>query len=130
MTPVTLTPLMVKLAVPVLVTVIGVTELEVPTFWLGKLRLAGEKVIWPAVPVPLRPMDCGLAGALSVREMAADSATTVEGVNVTLSVQFAPAPTVLPHVLAVKEKSALLAPVTATLVRFKVALPVFVRVTD
>jgi hypothetical protein len=128
--PVILTLLMVKLAVPVLVTVITVAEVVELTFSYPKGTLAGEKLIWPAVPVPLRPIDCGLAGALSVREMAADSAVTVEGVNVTLSVQKLPAVTGLPHVFPVKAKSAAFAPVTATLVKFKVAFPVFVRVTD
>lgn len=128
--PVMLTPLMVKLAVPLLVTVILVAELVVPTFWLEKVTLAGLKFICPAVPVPLNPTDCGLAGPLSARDIAADSAATREGVNVTEIVQLPPAETELPQVLALRAKSMAFVPVRVTPVKFKVALPVFVSVTD
>ena len=90
----------------------------------------GEKLIKPAVPVPLRPTVCGLPGALSARLMAADSLPTCEGVKVTLIVQLAPAATVLPQVFPVRAKSALFVPVNVTLVRLKLALPWFVSVTD
>ena len=50
------------------------------------------------------------------------------GVNITAIVQFAPAASVMPHVLACA-KSLALVPVTAMLVMLKVALPVLLRVT-
>jgi hypothetical protein len=62
--------------------------------------------------------------------MAAVSAPVSEGVKVTPSVQVPAAATELPQVLVAREKSALLAPATAMLVKVKLALPLLVTVTD
>jgi hypothetical protein len=80
------------------------------------------------VPVPVRATVCGLPLALSVMLTAAVRLPVAEGVKVTLIVQLAPAATELPQVL-VWAKSLALAPVTARLVMFSVALPVLLTVT-
>jgi len=98
------------------------------TAWLAKVRLLGEKLTTAAVPVPVRLTVCGLPAALSVIFTEAVRLPIPEGVKVTLAVQLAPGATELPHVL-LREKSAALGPVTRTLVIFKVALPLLVKVT-
>src|SRR5580704_1301636 len=45
-----------------------------------------------AVPVPVRVADWGLLGSASLNTSEADSAAATEGVNVTITVQEAPAP--------------------------------------
>jgi len=97
---------------------------------LPKVKLLAERLATAAVPVPARLTDWGLPGALSVKVTAAVSPPPLgsEGVKVTLNVQVLPADTELPQVLLVREKSALLVPVTAMLVKVKVAFPVLVKV--
>lgn len=51
--PVMLTPLIVKVAVPGLVTVMDSAVLLVLTSWFPKLQELGEKLICGAVPVPV-----------------------------------------------------------------------------
>ena len=66
------------------------------------VALGGESVtandVTGAVPVPVSGTLCGEVGALSAMLRLADSAVCVEGVNVTLIVQFPPAATDAPHV--------------------------------
>jgi len=121
--------LMVKLALPVLLKVMLCPVLVLPTFCVVKVRLEGERLTWPERPVPVRPTECGLPGALSVIVTAAVSAPINEGASVTLIVQLPPPATELPQVL-VWEKSPLFAPVTEMLVMAKLTLPVLVRVMD
>jgi hypothetical protein len=128
--PVTPTLLMVKLAAPVFLTVMLVGELEVPTVCPAKLRLAGENVICPEMPVPLRATVCGLVAALSVTVKVADSDDVVDGVNVMPSVQLLPAVKEAPQVLLLTAKSPEFAPPKVTLVKVRVALPEFVMSTD
>ena len=126
---------MLKAALPVLlrVTVCGV--LAVPTDWLPKARLVGERpstgavgVEAVSVPVPERLTVCELPRALSVMLTEALRLPLADGLNVTLIVQEAPAATDLPHVL-VSAKLVRLVPLTTMLDIINVALPVLLRVT-
>jgi hypothetical protein len=94
----------------------------------GGVALAVQDRITSWLPVPERPTVCGLPLALSVMLSAAVRAPLAEGVNVTATVQWAPAATELPQVSAVSAKSPASVPVTARLVILKMALPVLVRV--
>ena len=51
-------------------------------------------------PVPVSGIDCGLDESLSVKTREADSAPATDGANVTLTVQVAPAATVVRQVSA------------------------------
>ena len=81
--PVMLTPLMVNVAVPGLVTVIDSDVLLVLMSWLPKLQDVGEKLICGAVPVPLRDTECGEPEALSDTEIEALRLPAADGVKVT-----------------------------------------------
>ena len=80
---------------------------------------------WP--PKPKRPTVCGLPWALSVILRVAKRAPKAEGVNITATVQGAPAATELAQV-SVSAKSVAAMPVTAKLVVRKGASPVLVTV--
>jgi hypothetical protein len=80
---------MVRLAVPVLVTVIGSDVPLVPTSTPGKLRPTGERVTAGATPVPLIGTLCGLPDALSVTFTVDDRLPVLVGVKITLMVQLA-----------------------------------------
>jgi hypothetical protein len=95
---------------------------------MGKVKVVAERLATAEVPVPVRVIDWGLPGALSVRVTAADSEAVTEGVKVTLMVQVPFAATELPQVL-VSEKLLLFVPVTVMLVKVRLAFPVFVKVT-
>jgi hypothetical protein len=84
--PVTAIPLIVSGLGPLFVTVIPCEPLVVPRVWLGKLTAVGKKVTvdGTSVPVPLRPIDCGL---LPVTITAAERALAASGVKVTAIVQ-------------------------------------------
>jgi len=97
--PVTARLLILKPALPVLVRVTAWAVVVVPTDWLPKDRLLGEKVTAGAVPVPERITVCRLPAALSVMVSAAERLPLADGVNVTLSVQLAPAASELLQVL-------------------------------
>jgi hypothetical protein len=61
--------LIVRAALPLLVSVTGCTALVVLTSWFPKLKLVGLRLTAGAdavVPEPLNATDCGLPGALSV----------------------------------------------------------------
>jgi len=75
----------------VLLSVTGCAVLVVPTAWLPKLKLAGEAVAVGETPVPVKETVCGLPAALSVMVRKPGRVPPVEGVKVTLIVQFAPA---------------------------------------
>ena len=84
--------LMLSVSAPVFVTVTGWGVLVVPTGWLLKLRLEGEKLgAGRRTPVPLNATVSGLAISLLLTERLADSEPTIVGVNVTLIVQLVPA---------------------------------------
>src|SRR5580698_4953657 len=87
--------LRLSVAEPLLVNVMVFAGLVVRMFCAAKVRLEGEMeaVGPPVVPDPERPTDCGLPLALSVTWMVAVRVPAALGVNKTLIVQFAPAPT-------------------------------------
>jgi hypothetical protein len=93
--------MLVMLTVPplVLFRVTLCAALIVPTGWRPKARVEAERLTTEAVPVPVRLTICGLPGALSLMLTAAVRLPTPEGVNVTLIVQLAPAPSGLTQVL-------------------------------
>ena len=113
---------------PVLFRVTVCAALVVPTAWLLKVRLVGERLTTVAVPVPLRLTVCGLPLALSAIFSEAPRLPLAEGVKVTLMVQLPAAATELPQVL-VWAKSPALVPASAMLVMLSAALPVLFRVT-
>ena len=89
-------------AVPLLVRVTDCAALLVPTSWLAKVRLVGERLTagaLAAVPVPVRFTVCGLSLASSVMVIVPVRVPVAVGVKVTLMLQFAPAATALPQVL-------------------------------
>ena len=82
--------LMVKLVLPVFVTVTFFAALVVFTVWLAKVSTVGLRLMTAPVPTPESVTDCGLAGALSVTERAPVKVPAVEGLKLTLIVQFCP----------------------------------------
>ena len=67
---------------------------------MPKLKLVGAKLMPCATPVPDKVTVCGLLLALSVTVIVPGSLPATVGVNVTLMVQFPPAATEVPQVLA------------------------------
>ena len=95
--PVTVIDFTVMACTLVLVSVTLCGVLVEPTLTFPKLRLDDESCT--NVPVPVRVAACGLPGALSVMVMAAVCVFVLDGLKVTLIVQFAPAATLEPQVL-------------------------------
>jgi hypothetical protein len=122
---------MLKLVLPVLFRVTVCAPLVVLTFWLLKVRLAGETVASASVlvPVPVRLTVCGVVAALLEILRVPLRVSAAVGVKVTLTVQLAPAATELPQLLD-SVKSLALVPVTARFVILTEELPVLARVTD
>jgi len=92
---------MLSAAVPEFVSVTLCAALGVPTAWLPKSRLAGEKLAtgpFAGVPVPVRLTVCGLFAALSVKVIDPVRVPVAVGVNVTLIVQLPATATKLPQV--------------------------------
>lgn len=90
------------LAVPVFLTVTIFAALVVPTVWAANVSLAGVTVTMtvPAeAPVPERLTVCGEFVAWSVIKIEPVRVPVVVGVNVTLTVQFVPAASVLVQVV-------------------------------
>jgi hypothetical protein len=119
---------MSNVAFPVLERVTFWGVLVVPVYCWPNERLDGESVTAGATPVPIRLTLWGLPLALSAMASEALRAPVADGVNVTLIVQFAPAPTVLTQ-LFVWAKSPGLVPPSVTLDMLRGALPEFERVT-
>ena len=69
-----------------------------PTVSVPKARVAGVRVSGK-LPVPESETVCGESGAASVMASEPVSAPEIEGVNVTFTLQDAPAPMDPPHVL-------------------------------
>ena len=105
--------LKVKVAVPVLVTVMDLAALFVPTTWLAKESDVGEKAIAPVLPTPVKPSVWGLPEALSVTDSVALLVPVAVGVKVTLMVQVWPTGTAAVQ-LFVGAKSPLFVPVIVT----------------
>ena len=91
-------PLMVRAALPLLVSVTVCAELVVLTWWFPKLKLVGLRLTTGAdavVPEPLNAADCGLPDALSAIDKLALLVPSAVGVKVTVMKQEAPAASVL-----------------------------------
>ena len=73
----------------------------VPTAWLAKVKLVGDKLIVgvAAAAVPLSDTACGLAAALSVNVIEPVGVPAAVGVKVTEMVQLALAARLVPQVL-------------------------------
>jgi len=99
--PVMAMPVMLRAAVPLLVSVMLCAVLLEPMFSDAKVRLVGERVTAGAVaaaPVPVSDAVCGLPLALSATEIDAVRAPDAEGLNVMLMEQLALAATLVPQV--------------------------------
>jgi len=113
----------VRLAVPVLAMMMGVTALLVFTSWLPKLTATGLTPKTGAMPVPLRGTLCGLPAALSVIDSETARLPLAAGVKVTFTVVLFPGGTVIGSVPAVKPKLPALAPVIARFVITRLPVP-------
>jgi hypothetical protein len=126
--PVKATPLTVRAALPVLLSVTLCAALVEPKARLLKVRLLTDTLARGAEPVPVRVTAWGLLAALSRRVKEPVRVPDAVGAKVTLKVQLPPAATELPHV-PLTVKSLLLAPVTCVLVMVRAALPVLFSVS-
>jgi hypothetical protein len=118
---------MLSAALPVLLKVTACGGLVVPTVWLLKVKLVGDKDTAGDpldVPEPIRLTVCGLLLALSLTVIVPVSVPVVVGLNVTLIVQLAPAAKLEPQ-LFVSAKLALV----AMLLIVRLVVPVLVSVT-
>src|SRR5438552_1905593 len=115
-------------AVPLLVRVTDCAALLVPTSWLAKVRLVGERLTSGAfayAPVFRSLTVCGLSLALSVMVIVPVRVPVAVGVKVTLMLQLAPAATDVPQVLVCMKS-----PLATMLVTLSATVPVLVSVTD
>lgn len=122
-----MTLLTVRLAVPVLLSVMGVLELVEPTTTPLKLMPMGERVAMGATPVPPMVTLCGLPDTLSETFTAEERFPVLVGLNTTLMVQLAFTARDDGQVV-VSEKSVVLPLEILMPVTVSEAVPVFVRV--
>jgi hypothetical protein len=113
----------VRLALPVLVSVMVCDGLAVPTGSGGKVGDTDKLTVGP-VPVPLKLTVCGLPLALSVRAISPVLVWIAVGVKVTETVQLAEAARELPQLLDWAKS-----PEAVMLEMVRVALPVLINVT-
>src|SRR2546422_6533047 len=124
--PVTVTPEMVTLEFPLLVSVTG-NPLLPPTFTLPKLRLVGlapSKNV-AATPVPLRAMVRGEPGALLTSDTEPVTLPAAVGVNPALNVALGPAAIDCSTLRPSQLKTA---PATVSFEIMALAVPVFFKV--
>jgi hypothetical protein len=107
--------LMLIEALPALLMVTDCGEVVPPTAVFAKVMLAGVSVTPGALPVPDSATVCGLFPAESVNVNVAVRVPGAEGVKVTLTVQLAEPPRLLPHVFPEIAKSAAFGPEMAML---------------
>lgn len=132
--PVMDTPVMLRFALPLLLTITVIGALVTFAVVVGNITgVAGVKVTAGAVgavAIPVSVTLCGLDGALSANCKVACRIPVAVGVNVMPTVHVALATTPAPlHVFAEIAKSPALVPVIVAVVMFKVAFPVFCTVT-
>ena len=124
--------LMLKAAVPVLVSVTVCAALVVPTFWFPKLTLVGLRLTMGAgvTPVPLSPAPCGLFVALSITEIVAVRLPVAVGRKSTWIVHDAPTATNVPtHRSLLSPKSSGSVPPCRSPLMNSGAVPVLVSMT-
>jgi len=92
---------MSRIAVPAFVNVMAGATFVDPTVVVANVNVfADSTAVEPAAtPVPVSETGCGDPNALSATSSEADSAPTVNGLNVTVIAQLAPAAKLVPHVL-------------------------------
>src|SRR5579863_471196 len=122
-------PEMLRVDVPVLVKVTVCAGLVVPTSWLPKPRLGGERLTPGVAPNPVRGTVCGDPWASSIKISVAPRLPLTAGVNVTEIVQVAPFLATLVPQLFVSVKSLGLAPMIFTPPTASGRLPGLVRTT-
>jgi hypothetical protein len=88
----------INVALPVLRRLTVRALLVLPTVWLPKARLVGERLT-AAEPLPKRITDCGLTVPLSVRVTAAARVPLAAGLKLTLVAQLVRAATLAPQSL-------------------------------
>ena len=108
---------------PLLVSVTVLAALEWPTRTVPKLNDAGEAVA-VVIPLPVKLTVCGLFEAPSVNVRVPFIVPPTVGVNVTPTVQLAPAPRLEPQVLLEIAK-----PADAAILVIEMAVEPLVRVT-
>ena len=133
-TPVIATPVMLRFALPLLLTITVIAALVAFAAVVGNTKgVAGVKVTAgavAAVAIPVSVTLCGLDGALSANCNVAVRIPVAVGVNVMPTVHVALAASAAPlQVFAEIAKSPAFVPVTVAVVMFKVAFPVFCTVT-
>jgi hypothetical protein len=118
---------MLRIELPVLLSLICCVALVDPNSWPAKFRVAGETDTLGAgaKPVPLSEVFCGLPAASSVALSVPVRVPPAVGVNVTLIVQFVPGARVAPQ-LFVSAKS----PLAVMLEMLSTAFPEFVNLTS
>src|SRR5438874_936202 len=99
----------VKAAVPVLVSVTVTDALMVASGWLPKPRLVGANPTAGAVPFPLSATFCGLPPASAVTDIAPARAANVGGENA-LIIHRVPPATMVAHVAVPATEPVLVAP--------------------
>jgi len=125
--PVSVTLLILIVVAPLLERETILYALDVLSDWLPNASDAGVRLT--AVPTPLRDtVNVGFAGSELLTDKDADRAPAAVGLKVTLTVQFAPAARLAPHVLFCA-KSEALAPVRPMLLIVNGAVPVLDSVT-
>jgi hypothetical protein len=123
--PLTVMPVMLRAALPLLQSVTVCALLHVPTACAGKVKEAGERLsTGAATPVPVSLTVCVAGLALSVIVKVPLLEPAAVGVKVTLRVQLAPAARLALHVF-VSEKS----PLAVMPVMLRVAFLVLLSVT-
>jgi hypothetical protein len=80
------TLVIVSTLLPVLLSITDWGSPDVPTYWLGKVTLAGDKLT-PLTPAPVKATSCGLPETLSVNVSEALAFPKAAGVKVTLMLQ-------------------------------------------
>jgi len=116
--PVTVMLVMVRFEPPVFVSVTLIADEVVPTVWAGNVREVGDRVTVgvDVTPVPVSATGPGFSGAVVISCRDADSGPTVEGLNVTGTVQVPPARMDAHPLLIVAAKSPAFVPVIETFV--------------
>jgi hypothetical protein len=117
--------LSIRLAVPVLVTVTVVGELDIPTVIVPRLTGLGENPIAGKVPAPLRLLLPLTEFGVSMTVAVALRDPIALGLKVADRLQFAPAASVDPQVPELTEKSLAFVPVTVMDDKLSVVIPVF-----
>jgi len=119
---------MLKAALPVLLRVAVCAVLVVPTGWLPKARLVGERPSTGAVPVPVPDSEMLIVGpqALVMIDMVPVTLPAAEGANLTLKVALLPAFRVRGNTSPLMLKAA---PFTVARETVTPRVPVFARVT-